>query len=257
MFSCIIKSVPSLITEFYASGMSTLPGKVEKAPGPLKAHEVVTEVEVGDILAVKEIFRHCFQTVAGEVHHADRLWHHLQTTALSETSGLASRCDSSAKLTGQDISFIRIQPLWGLVNGSTLSCEKAPQQGFNRRGSQVLMLMLKNKFGVLALSESWLHLDHGKIVTGHGRVQSAQSGNKVAQCVATWTNGMAAQLSVAELQHKTSHPRHWRQWTALVAGISVELWNHWVETGKEELNTDNKDIWDIHRSFVWLLLCTQ
>lgn len=35
------------------SGKSTLPGKVEKAPGPLKAHEVVSEVEVGDILAVK------------------------------------------------------------------------------------------------------------------------------------------------------------------------------------------------------------
>lgn len=69
-----------------ASGVSTLPGKVEKAPGPLKAHEVVSEVEVGDVLAVKEIFRHCFQTVAGEVHHADRLRHHLRTTAAGETA---------------------------------------------------------------------------------------------------------------------------------------------------------------------------
>lgn len=76
------------------SGMSTLPGKVEKPPGPLKAHEVVSEVEVGDILAVKEIFRHCFQTVAGEVHHADRLRHHLQTTVVDETSGLVSDCES-------------------------------------------------------------------------------------------------------------------------------------------------------------------
>lgn len=58
---------------------------------------------------------------------------------------LASQCDSSAKLTGQDVSFIRIQPLWRLANGSTLSCEKVPQQGFNRRGSQVLMVMFKNK----------------------------------------------------------------------------------------------------------------
>lgn len=87
------------------SGMSTLPGKVEKAPGPLKAHEVVSEVEVGDILAVKEIFRHCFQTVAGEVHHADRLRHHLQTTVVDETSSLVSDCESIVKLTCQDIIF--------------------------------------------------------------------------------------------------------------------------------------------------------
>lgn len=61
---------------------------------------------MGDILAVKEIFRHCFQTVAGEVHHADRLRHHLQTTAVGETSGLVSDCESSVKIACQDNSFI-------------------------------------------------------------------------------------------------------------------------------------------------------
>lgn len=41
------------------------------------AHEVVSQVEVGDILTVKKVFRHLFQAVAGQVHHADRLRHHL------------------------------------------------------------------------------------------------------------------------------------------------------------------------------------
>lgn len=35
-----------------------LPGKVEQAPRPMQGHEVVSEVKVCDILAVKEIFRH-------------------------------------------------------------------------------------------------------------------------------------------------------------------------------------------------------
>lgn len=54
-----------------------LPGEVEQASRPLKAHEVVPQVEVGDILAVKQIFRHRLQAVAGQVHQADRLRHHL------------------------------------------------------------------------------------------------------------------------------------------------------------------------------------
>lgn len=50
-----------------------LPGKIEKPPRTLEAHKVVSQVEVGDILAVKEIFRHHFQAVAGQVNHANGL----------------------------------------------------------------------------------------------------------------------------------------------------------------------------------------
>lgn len=42
------------------------------------AHEVVAQVEVGDILTVKEIFRHLLQAVTGQVNHADCLRHHLR-----------------------------------------------------------------------------------------------------------------------------------------------------------------------------------
>lgn len=41
------------------------------------AHEVVSQVKVGDILTVKKVFRHLFQAVTGQVNHADRLRHHL------------------------------------------------------------------------------------------------------------------------------------------------------------------------------------
>lgn len=41
------------------------------------AHEVVSQVKVGDILTVKKVFGHLLQAVAGQVDHADRLRHHL------------------------------------------------------------------------------------------------------------------------------------------------------------------------------------
>ena len=37
-----------------------LPGEVEQASGSLQAHEVVSQVEMCDVLTVKEIFRHRF-----------------------------------------------------------------------------------------------------------------------------------------------------------------------------------------------------
>ena len=54
-----------------------LPGEVEQASGHLQAHEVVSQVEVGDILAVEQVFWHRFQAVAGQIHHANCLRHHL------------------------------------------------------------------------------------------------------------------------------------------------------------------------------------
>lgn len=42
------------------------------------AHEVVSQVKVGDVLTVKQVFRHLLQAVAGQVHHADGLRHHLR-----------------------------------------------------------------------------------------------------------------------------------------------------------------------------------
>lgn len=56
-----------------------IPGEVEEASGPLGAHEVVSQVEVSDVLTVKEVFRHRFQTVAGQVNQANCLGHHLHT----------------------------------------------------------------------------------------------------------------------------------------------------------------------------------
>lgn len=41
------------------------------------AHEVVSQVKVGDILAVKKIFRQLLQAVTGQVDHADCLRNHL------------------------------------------------------------------------------------------------------------------------------------------------------------------------------------
>lgn len=41
------------------------------------AHEVVSQVQVGDVLAVKQTFRHLLQAVTGQVNHADCLRNHL------------------------------------------------------------------------------------------------------------------------------------------------------------------------------------
>lgn len=41
------------------------------------AHEVVSQVKVGDVLTVKKVFRHLLQAVTGQVNHADGLRHHL------------------------------------------------------------------------------------------------------------------------------------------------------------------------------------
>lgn len=41
------------------------------------AHEVVSQVKVGDILTVKKIFRHLLQAVTGQVNHTDCLRNHL------------------------------------------------------------------------------------------------------------------------------------------------------------------------------------
>lgn len=41
-----------------------LPGEVEQSSGALQGHEVVSEVEVGEVLAVEQVLWHLLQTVA-------------------------------------------------------------------------------------------------------------------------------------------------------------------------------------------------
>lgn len=60
--------IPSLSCKDVSFDFMWLPGEVEQASRSLQAHEVVSQVEMGNVLAVKQIFRHCFQTVAGQVH---------------------------------------------------------------------------------------------------------------------------------------------------------------------------------------------
>lgn len=54
-----------------------LPGEVEQSSGALQGHEVVSEVEMGEVLAVEEVGRQLLQTAAGQVHRVDPLGHHL------------------------------------------------------------------------------------------------------------------------------------------------------------------------------------
>lgn len=54
-----------------------VPGEVEQTSGSLMAHEVVSQVQVGDILTVKKTLRHLLQAVTGQVNHADCLRNHL------------------------------------------------------------------------------------------------------------------------------------------------------------------------------------
>lgn len=56
-----------------------IPGEVEEASRSLQSHKVVPQVEVGEILTIKQIFRHRLQAVAGQVHQTHCQRNHLHT----------------------------------------------------------------------------------------------------------------------------------------------------------------------------------
>lgn len=54
-----------------------IPIESVKAPWSLQLHEVVSQVEVGDILTVEEMLRNLLKAVTREVNGAESLGHHL------------------------------------------------------------------------------------------------------------------------------------------------------------------------------------
>lgn len=56
-----------------------IPVQSVKAPWSFQLHEVVSQIEVGDILTVEEMLRNLLKAVTWEVNSADSLGHHLNT----------------------------------------------------------------------------------------------------------------------------------------------------------------------------------
>lgn len=54
-----------------------IPIESVKAPRSFQLHEVVSQIEVGDILTVEEMLRDLLKAVTWEVNSADSLGHHL------------------------------------------------------------------------------------------------------------------------------------------------------------------------------------